>query len=414
MSTAYPRPPRSRPGRSRVPLVIAVVAIVLVVWIVLARIHARSELAQQTREDATITVTTAKIAPGKTGDELVLPGTVQAFTDAPIYARTNGYVKRWLVDIGGAVKAGDLLAEIETPEVDQQLNQGQADYATAQANFQLAKATADRYKDLVASDSVSKQDADDRLGDYAAKKAQLASSKANLDRLHQLEGFKRVVAPFDGVVTARNIDVGALINAGGGGQELFHVADTRKLRIYVQVPQSYAAAMKPGLEAKLHFTEHPGREYAAKLVRTANAIDPVQRTLRVELQTDNTDGGLLAGGYSEVHFKLPVAEQTLRVPSNALIFRSEGLQVATLGPDNKVALRKIKIGRDFGSEVEAVDGVSADDTLVINPPDSLSDGQTVKVTQPKTDGAPAQEAGGSPRGPQDTPSADKPKDGAGK
>lgn len=408
MSTPYSRAQR----RSRLPIIIAIIGVLaVVVWIMLARIHARAALSQQTKDDSTITVTTARVGPGKAGDELVLPGTVQAFVDAPIYARTSGYVKRWLVDIGGPVKAGDLLAELETPEVDQQKQQAEADLATATANYQLSSSTAERYRGLVESDSVSKQDADDRLGDAAAKKAQLASSRANLDRYRQLEGFKHVVAPFDGVVTARNIDIGTLVNAGGSGQELFHVADTRKLRIYVQVPQAYAATMKPGLEARLHFAEHPGQEYAARLVRTANAIDPVQRTLRVELQTDNPDGALLAGGYGEVHLKLPVAAQTLRLPTNALIFRSEGMQVATLGPDDKVVLRKIKVGRDFGSEIEVVDGITPDDTVVINPPDSLSEGQAVHVAEPKKDdkGSGDGKAGGS-----DGQSGDKPKDGAGK
>jgi RND family efflux transporter MFP subunit len=366
----------------------------------LARIHARAALTQQTQDDSTITVATTKVGPGKHGDELVLPGTVQAFVDAPIYARTSGYVKTWKVDIGGPVKAGDLLAELETPEVDQQKQQAEADLATARANYQLSASTADRYKGLVESDSVSKQDADDRLGDAAAKKAQLKSSEANLARYQQLEGFKHVVAPFDGVVTARNVDIGTLVNAGGTGQELFHVADTRKLRIYVQVPQAYAAAMKPGLQAKLHFAEHPGQEYSATLVRTANAIDPIQRTLRVELQTDNPDNVLLAGGYSEVHLKLPISAQTLHVPTNALIFRSEGMQVGTIGPDNKVVLKKIKVGRDFGSEIEVVDGITADDTLVINPPDSLTDGQPVHIAEPKKDDAAKSDA--------------KPKEGAGK
>jgi RND family efflux transporter MFP subunit len=383
---------------SKLPAAIAVIVVLaIVIWIMLARIQARAALTRQTLDDSTITVTTTRIGPGKAGDELVLPGTVQAFVDAPIYARTSGYVKQWKVDIGGPVKAGDLLAELETPEVDQQKQQAEADFATATANYALSASTADRYKGLVESDSVSKQDAEDRLGDAAAKKAQLASAKANLDRNRQLEAFKHVVAPFDGIVTARNVDIGTLVNAGGSGQELFHVADTRKLRIYVQVPQAYAAAMKPGLEARLHFAEHPGQEYSARLVRTANAIDPVQRTLRVELQTENPDGVLLAGGYSEVHLKLPVAAQTLRLPTNALIFRSAGMQVATLGPDNKVVLKPIKVGRDFGSEIEVVDGVSTDDTVVINPPDSLADGQSVHVAEPKTDDK-----------------ADKPKDGAGK
>jgi RND family efflux transporter MFP subunit len=406
MSTSYSQP--QKPQRSRLPVIIAIVVVlVVVIWILVARIHARAALTQQTQDDATITVTTTKLGPGKSGDELVLPGTVQAFVDAPIYARTSGYVKRWLVDIGGPVKAGDLLAELETPEVDQQKQQAEADFATATANYQLSSSTAERYKGLVASDSVSKQDADDRLGDAAAKKAQLASAKANLDRNRQLEGFKHVVAPFDGIVTARNVDIGTLVNAGGTGQELFHVADTRKLRIYVQVPQSYAAAMKPGLEAKLHFAEHPGQEYPAKLVRTANAIDPVQRTLRVELQSDNPDGALLAGGYSEVHLKLPVAAQTLRLPSNALLFRSSGMQVAVVGADNKVTLKSIKVGRDFGTEIEVVDGVTSDDTLVVNPPDSLSDGQAVRIAEPKKDDKKdgAKDAGQP---------ADKPKEGAGK
>jgi RND family efflux transporter MFP subunit len=366
----------------RYALILLAVAIVLAVWGVASRVHSRNTLGQETNEEAIPVVIVQKPSLSPPSEGLVLPGSTQAFVEAPIYARTSGYLRIWYTDIGDPVKKGQLLAEIETPEVDQQLRQSQADLATAQANAQLARITDIRWKGLLANQAVSQQDADTRAGQAAASEAQAASAQANVARLRELESFKRIVAPFDGVVTARNTDIGALVDAGQtAGGALFRVAHTQKLRIYVDVPEPYAVKTKPGIEVALRFKEHPDKDYSAVLVRTARALDPTLRTLRVEVQVDNTQGELFPGAYAEVHFKLPGSSSTLRVPATALIFRSQGLQVATVGPDNKANLHSIIQGRDFGTSVEVLSGVSADDQVVINPPDSLSDGGTVRIAK---------------------------------
>jgi RND family efflux transporter MFP subunit len=373
-------PPR---GVGRVILIVVVIAVAIAVWGVVGRNLARAALGKQTAADAVPTVITTRPSPGKSGEALVLPGNVQAYFDAPIYARTSGYLKSWETDIGTPVKKGQLLAEIDTPEVDQQLSQAQADLATARANYELSDSTNKRWQGLLATDSVSKQDADEKAGDAAAKKAAVDSAAANLARLHDLESFKRVVAPFDGVVVARNIDVGALINAGQStGNQLFRVSDTHRLRIYVQVPQPYAGAMVPGLPADLVFAEHPGKAYVAEVARTANALDPNARTLQVELQVDNAKGELFPGAYAEVHFKLPVNVESLRIPANTVLFRSAGLQVATVQPDDTIKLKNIVQGRDFGSSIEVLDGVTTGDSVVVNPSDSLTEGTKVRIAPP--------------------------------
>jgi RND family efflux transporter MFP subunit len=328
-----------------------------------------------------------KPATSPPSEDLVLPGNVQAFVEAPIFARTSGYLKTWYTDIGDPVKKGQLLAEIETPEVDEQLRQARADLATAKANADLAHITDVRWKGLLANQAVSQQDADTRAGQAAASGAQAASAKANVARLEELESFKRIVAPFDGVVTARNTDLGALIAAGQtSGNALFRVADTQKLRIYIDVPEPYAPKTTPGIEVELRFNEHPGKDYPATLVRTARALDPTLRTLRVELQVDNRRGELFPGAYAEAHFKLPGSTTTYRVPATALIFRSRGLQIATVGSDNKAHLRSIIQGRDFGTSIEVLSGVTGEDQVIIDPPDSLADGGTVKIAPaPKSD-----------------------------
>lgn len=314
----------------------------------------------------------------------MLPGTVRAYTEAPIYARTSGYLKAWYADIGTPVHKGQLLAEIETPEVDQQLAQALADLASARANLALAVSTNERWKRLLTTDSVSKQDADQKAADAAAKKAAADSAAANVARLRELESFKRVVAPFDGVVTARNTDVGALINAGEtAGNELFRIADTHKLRIYVEVPEAYASATKPGVPAELHFAEHPGKVYEAKTVRTAGALDPTLRTLQVELQLDNAQRAILPGAYTEVHFKLQADSKALRLPANTLLFRAAGLQVATVDRNDRIKLKSIVMGRDFGSTIEILSGIDAADVVVLNPPDSSVDGEHVRVVPNK-------------------------------
>jgi len=369
----------------RYSIILAVVALILAVWGETSRVLARGELKKESADAAVATVITVRAKNSAAGEELVLPGSVQAFIEAPIYARTNGYLKDWKTDIGTPVTKGELLAEIETPEVDRQLNQAQADLETARANQALANTTNERWQTLLATESVSKQDAEEKAGDAAAKKAMSDSAAANLARLHELESFKRVVAPFDGVVTARNTDVGALINAGQStGSELFRVADTHKLRIYVQVPEAYAAETTPGLPAELRFAEHPGKIYAAKTVRTANALDPNLRTLQVELELDNAQREIFPGAYAEVHFKLAADTQTLRLPSNTVLFRAAGLQVATVDSQNRIKLKSIVQGRDFGSSIEVLGGLDPGDRVVINPPDSITDGSPVRIASSAT------------------------------
>jgi RND family efflux transporter MFP subunit len=366
-----------------------VVALALATWGEVHRVMARSTLRQQSADEATLIVMTVAPTRSASGEELVLPGTVQAFTEAPIYARTNGYLKSWLVDIGSTVKKGQLLAEIDTPEVDQQLAQAIADLGTARANEALSNTTNTRWKELLTTESVSKQDADEKAGDAAAKKAITESAAANVSRLRQLESFKRVVAPFDGIITARNTDIGALINAGeSAGSELFRLADTHKLRIYVQVPEPYATAAKPGLEAELKFSEQAGKGYAATAVRTANALDPVLRTLQVELELDNAQHELFPGAYAEVHFKLAGNASSVRLPANTVLFRAPGPQVATVDAQHRIQLKSIVQGRDFGGTIEVLSGLSADDAVVVNPPDSIIDGVTVRVAAPPSIQAP--------------------------
>jgi RND family efflux transporter MFP subunit len=364
----------------RYALILLGIALVFGVWGEVSRVRARAALGRETAAAAVTTVIT--VTPDRTprGEELVLPGTVQAYTEASIYARTSGYLKDWQTDIGTPVKKGQLLAEIDSPEVDQQYAQALSDLETARANESLAETTNARWKGLLATESVSKQDADEKAGDAAAKKAAAASAAANVARLRELESFKRVVAPFSGVITARNTDIGALINAGQStGTELFRIADTHKLRIYVQVPEAYAAATTPGIEAELHFAEHPRETFAARTVRTANALDPTLRTLQVELELDNSDRKVFPGAYAEVHFKLPATAQSLRLPANTVLFRAQGLQVATVDAAQRVKLKSIVQGRDFGNSIEVLSGIEPDETVIINPPDSLADGAPVRI-----------------------------------
>ncbi|HEY4771891.1 MAG TPA: efflux RND transporter periplasmic adaptor subunit [Steroidobacteraceae bacterium] len=369
-----------------------VVAIILALWGVLARIHARSQLAKETSAEAIPQVTTLKPGRSPASEELILPGNVQSFIEAPIYARTSGYLKTWYTDIGSQVKKGQLLAEIDSPEVDQQYSQALADLGTAHANSQLAITTNVRWQGLLATRSVSQQDADSKAADAAAKRAAEASAAANVARLRDLESFKRVVAPFDGIITQRNTDIGDLIAAGqNSGAALFRVADLSKLRIYVLVPEPYASSTVPGMEADLQFTEHPGKSFPAMVVRTANALDPALRTLQVELQTDNANGALFPGAYAEVHFKVPGNNQTLRLPANTLLFRASGLQVATVDTNDHVHLKSIALGRDFGKTVEVISGLSADENVVVNPPDSLIEGAAVRIAPPPKPASQVQE-----------------------
>ena len=339
-------------------LVLVVVAVVVALT-VLPRIQARNTLAKETQEMAIPSVAVVHPQHTAPAQEVVLPANVQAYIDSPIYARTNGYLQRWYADIGAHVKAGQLLAEIDTPEVNQQLRQALADLATAEANVHLAQITADRYTDLLKSDSVSKQDADNAESDFAAKKSAVQSAQANVKRLEDLQSFEKIYAPFEGVITARNTDVGALIDSGSSGgtrTELFHVAQPGKLRVYVNVPEAYSQAAKPGLTTDLTLSEFPGRTFQGKLVRTADAIDPNTRTLLVEIAVNNPTGELLTGAYAEVHLKLPTAKSSFTLPVDTLLFRSEGLRVVVVN-NNKAELRPITIGHDFGSAVEVIAGL---------------------------------------------------------
>ena len=348
---------------------------------VLPRVKARAALKIATNDLAIPTVAVAHPKLGAPQTEIVLPGDIQAFTDSPIYARTNGYLKKWYADIGTRVNANQLLAEIETPEVDQQLDQARADLNTAEANFALSQITAQRYQELLRTDSVSKQDVDNANGDYAAKKAMVASAQSNVKRLEELQSFEKIYAPFDGVITARNTDIGHLINSGAGAPatELFHIAAIQKLRVYVNVPQQYSPSSKPGLAADLTLQERPGRHFKGTLVRTADAIDLATRTLLVEVDVDNPTGELLPGAYAEVHLKVPAGAPALILPVSALIFRSEGLQVGTVQNGNRAALKSVVLGHDLGSEVEIVSGLSPDDLVITNPPDSLITGEIVTI-----------------------------------
>src|SRR5882724_8432810 len=364
-----------------------VIALGLAAWGILSRVSERATLAADTAQLAIPTVSTIKPGAGSAAEQLVLPGSVQAYNEAMIFARTNGYVREWYTDIGTRVQKGQVLAEIDTPEVDQQLRQARADLATAQANFQLAHTTDQRWQDLLATNSVSWQAADSAAGDASAKKATLASAEANVARLSDLESFKHLLAPFDGVVTSRNTDIGALINAGQGNA-LFRVSDTSKLRVYVLVPQLYAANTTPGLDADLTFPERPEKTYTAQVVRTADALDPTSRTLQVELLVDNSKGELFPGAYAQVHFTLARGAGSLSVPASAVLFRSD-LEVAVVGADRRVTLKRITTGRDFGTSLEVLTGLAPDEQIIANPPDSLATGTLVRVVQAQSDPAPA-------------------------
>lgn len=385
-------PQRSSQGRGR-QLVFAVAFLVIVTVIVAAGIiprqRARAALRQETDAMAIPTVLVVHPKKAPAAEEIVLPANVQAFTDAPIYARTNGYLKKWYADIGTRVKAGQLLAEIDTPEVDQQLRQARADLNTAEANLHLSQITADRYAGLLKTDSVSKQDADNAAGDYEAKKAVVKSGEANVQRLMELQSFQKIYAPFDGVITARNTDIGQLIDSGssgGTGRELFHIASVKKLRAYVNVPQDYSRNAKPGLVADLTFPDLPGKRIQGKLVSTSDAIDPSSRTLLVQFEVDNANGELLPGAYAALHLKLPAGTSSYIVPATSLMFRSEGLRLATVN-ENKAALLPVTVGRDFGTEVEIISGLTGNESIIVNPLDSLLPGQQVRISQTAAEAA---------------------------
>jgi RND family efflux transporter MFP subunit len=376
-----PTAPPRRLSKFAVIAFLVVVALIVVAGI-LPRLRTRAEVRSETERMAVPFVDVVHPRRQDASNEIVLPANIQAYTDSPIYARSDGYLKNWYADIGAHVKKGQLLAVIDTPEVDQQLSQARADEATAQANVNLAQITANRYEDLLKSDSVSKQDADNAEGDFQAKRAALDSAADNVKRLEDLQSFQKIYAPFDGVITARNIDIGALVDAGASGgthTELFHIAYTRVLRVYVSVPQAESAGAKPGIKAELMLPEFPGRQFPGKLVSTAQAIDPASRTLLAEISVDNPTGELLPGAYAEVHLAVPSAGPTFVVPVSALLFRADGLHLVTVENGDRASLINVAIGRDLGNDAEILAGLTGDEWVVTNPPDSIVTGTTVRV-----------------------------------
>lgn len=358
-------------SKRRIVIPIYIVLTILLLMII-SRVWHAILLYYDTQAQAIPVVATITVAPGPAQEEIVLPGNVQAWHEAPIYARTNGYIRKWYVDIGSRVKAGDLLAEIETPELNAQLRQAEADLHTAEANDTLAQSTAKRWLILLETDSVSKQETDEKVSAAKASTATVVAARANRDRLRELVGFERVIAPFTGVITLRTTDIGALINEGSSpaaARALFRIAQANPLRIYVKIPQNYSTSIKPNMTVTLHFAEHPGKKFSAKLLQTADAIDPVTRTLLAQFVADNANDELLPGGYTEVHFTIPISMKIVRLPVNTLVFRAQGLQVATLDKDNKVLLKPIVISRDFGNEVEVSSGLNPGERIILNPPD---------------------------------------------
>jgi RND family efflux transporter MFP subunit len=366
-------------------LTVAVVTLV-VIWGISSRRKADAQLSVETHELAIPAVTVTHPKPGAPMQEIVLPGDMQAYIDSPIYARTNGYLKSWTADIGAHVKAGQLLGEIDAPEVDQQLEQAREDLATAQANLSLAEITATRYKDLLKTDSVAQQDVDNATGNLDARKTTVESARANVKRLEDLQSYEKIYAPFEGVITARNTDIGALIDSGssaGTTRELFHIASVNRLRVYVNVPQVYSPHIRPGLHADLVLAEYPGRKFVGTVVRDSGAIDNSTRTLLTEVDVENPTGELKPGSYVEIHLAMPSSVTTFTLPNNATIFKSAGMQVATVKNGKTIALIPITPGRDFGTNVEILAGLKGDESVVLNPPDSIAEGQTVRVIQPQ-------------------------------
>ena len=380
-------PPAPAPRLRAVLIAIAVVAIIAAALGIGTRVRARTALKDATRATAAPTVAVVKPEPGAPAQELILPASVQAFTDAPIYARTSGYLKKWHADIGARVRKGQRLAEIDSPEIEQQLQAARADLANARANEHLAKATADRYVELIKTDSASRLDLDNAVDGLAAKHAAADSAQSNVRRLEQMVAFQKIDAPFDGVITARNTDIGQLIDSGSSGgpaRELFRISATDTMRVFVNVPQVHSRAAQPGVPVDVTFAERAGKRYRGKIARTASAIDPATRTLLVEVDLDNAAGEILPGAFAEVHLQLASAAPTLLLPVSALMFRSEGVRVATVAPGNRAALVPVTLGRDYGTKVEVTSGLPAGALVIDSPPDSLVDGQEIRVASPAT------------------------------
>jgi RND family efflux transporter MFP subunit len=394
--------------KSRLFLFLVGIALVLAiagVFTLLQRREQYNALAKETEKLAVPTVAVIHPTVEPAQEDLVLPSTLQAYTESPIYARTTGYLKKWYHDIGTHVQQGELLADIDTPEIDQQLSQARADLGTMQANENLSRITATRYEELIKTDGVSKQEVDNAVGDYAARRAAVASAQANVRRLEELEAFKHIYAPFGGVITRRNVDIGNLINAGNGGsaQELFFLAATDPIRAYVSVPEVYAVAVRPGLGAFLELTQYPGQKFQAKVVRTADAIDLASRTLNTEVDVPNKSGQLLPGGYAQVHLLVGVTGARLQVPVNALLFRSEGLRAVVVDANHKTHLQQLAIGRDYGTALEVLQGLHAEDWIVLNPPDSLDEGMQVNPKEAAQKAAPGASGNGTAPSPGNGP-----------
>jgi RND family efflux transporter MFP subunit len=381
--------------RTTIAIGLTCIAAVLLTAGIAPRLEARAAQAHQVaaQQELMVSIVTATRAPAT--QDLLLPGSITSWADASIYARTSGYVQHWYADIGAHVKAGQTLAQIDTPELDAQLQQARADEATAEANYRFASSTAQRWQTMLQTQSVSQQDAQAKTSDAAAKLATLQAAQANVARLQELVSYQKVTAPFDGVITARNVQVGALVTAGGTPGlatmpgELFHLAQTDRLRVYVDVPQDDASLVAPGTAVWVTTQQYPGRRFEASVARSSNVIDPVSRTLRVEVDVDNHDGALMPGAYAQVHLALTTAMPALELPVSALLFRPDGVTIAVVNAQHKVQLRKVTIGRDFGTHVEVATGLAATDRVIDNPGDAIANGQSVRVAATPVSGSKA-------------------------
>ncbi len=394
-----PTPPEIRRGPlTTLAIIVAIVAVVIAVVGILGRRHAAAKLADYTGTMAAPPVSLVDPQMEKDAREIVLPGNMQAFTQAPIYARTTGYVKAWYHDIGSHVKKGDLLAVIETPELDQQLAQAKADLATAEANAALAKVTADRYQGLIAQNAVSQQDTDNAQAALSARNTEVNSAQANVKRIEQLQSFERIVAPFDGVITARNIDIGQLITTTGStttpgagitdtSKEVFDISAIGTLRVFINVPQVYAPDAKNGVTATLTLPQYPNRIFKGRLMRSSDSVDPATRTLLAEVDVDNRSGELLPGSYTEVHLNVSTAASALTIPASAAILGTDGLHVGVVDSSSRAHIVRITPGNDYGSAIEVLGGLSPGQKVIANPPDSLTDGEQVRVVTPQQNNA---------------------------
>lgn len=380
-----------RPYRRWVGLAIGLIVVAaLLISGIWSRVRARAALDTETAQAALTAVSVVTPKQTAPADQIILPGNVQPYISSPIYARTNGYLKKWYFDIGARVKQGELLAVIETPEVDQQLEQARSNLLTAQANLELASITKNRYQGLLKSNAVAQQDVDNAVGTYNANAAIVEADKAAVQQYSALVSFEKVYAPFDGVITARNTDIGDLINSGSSTAaktDLFHIAQPGKLRVYVNVPEEYSRGIKVGMTADLNLAEFPDRKFQGKVVRTADDINVTTRTLLIEIDVDNPSGTLLTGSYAEVHLAVPTSNSTFLLPVNTLLFRTEGLRVGVVR-NGKIVLNTVTPGHDFGDQIEIVSGLKLDDQVVINPPDSIVSGQEVQIVQATLPGDP--------------------------